>query len=52
MQPDYRLYHGLKKQLKGRHLSSDTEVIAVAETQLDGQLCNFFKWLAKVSAVG
>jgi len=27
----------LKKQLKGRHFSSDTEVIAAMETWLDGQ---------------
>ena len=33
---DYHLFHGLKKQLKGRHFSSDTEVIAAAETWLDG----------------
>ena len=26
-----------KKQLKGRHFSSDAEVIAAAETWLDGQ---------------
>ena len=31
-----------KKQLKGRHFSSDMEVIAAAETQLDGQLSEFF----------
>jgi len=34
---DYHLFPGLKKQLKGRHFSSDAEVIAVAETWLDGQ---------------
>jgi hypothetical protein len=34
-----------KKQLKGRHFSSEAEVIAVA----DGQPSDFFlKWLAKV----
>ena len=32
----------LKKQLKGRHFSSDTEVIAAAETWLDGQPSEFF----------
>jgi histone-lysine N-methyltransferase SETMAR len=32
----YRLFPGLKKQLKGRHFSSDA-VIAAAETWLDGQ---------------
>ena len=39
---DYHLFPGLKKQLKGRHFSSDAEVIAAAETSLDGQLLNFF----------
>ena len=34
---DYHLFSGLKKQLKGRHFSSDAEVIAAAETRLDGQ---------------
>jgi len=34
---DYRLFPVLKKQLKGRHFSSDAEVIAAAETWLDGQ---------------
>jgi len=29
---DYHLFPGLKKQLKGRHSSSDAEVIAAAET--------------------
>ena len=37
----YRLFPGLKKQLKGRHFSSNAEVIA-AETRLDGQLSDFF----------
>ena len=40
---DYHLFPGLTKQLKGRHFSSDTEVIAAAETWLDGQILNFFK---------
>ena len=31
-----------KKQLKGRHFSSDPEVIAAAETCLDGQPSEFF----------
>jgi len=31
-----------KKQLKGRHFSSDAEVIAGAETWLDGQPSEFF----------
>jgi hypothetical protein len=35
--PDYRLFLGLKKQRKSRHFSSDTEVIAAAETWLDGR---------------
>ena len=39
---DYHLFHGLKKQLKGRHFSSDAEVIADADTWLDGQLSEFF----------
>ena len=30
------------KQLEGRHFSSDAEVIAAAETWLDGQLSDFF----------
>jgi hypothetical protein len=33
----YHLFPRLKKQLKGRHFSSDMEVIAAAETWLDGQ---------------
>jgi len=39
---DYHLFPGLKKQLKGRHFSSDEEVIAAAETWLDGQPSDFF----------
>jgi len=35
---DYHLFPGLKKQLKGHHISSDAEVIAAAETWLDGQI--------------
>ena len=34
---DYHLFPGLKKQLNGRHFSSDMEVIAATETWLDGQ---------------
>ena len=50
---DYHLFPGLKKQLKGRHSSSDAEVIADAETWLDGQSSEFFfEWLAKVKATG
>ena len=49
--PDYQLFPGLKKQLKGRHFSSDAEVIAAAETWLDGKLSEFFfEWLAQVRA--
>jgi len=48
---DYDLFPGLKKQLKGRHFSSDAEVIAAAEIWLDGRLSEFcFEWLAKVRA--
>jgi len=50
---DYHLFPGLKKQLEGRHFSSDAEVIAAAETWLDGQPSEFFfEWLAKVRATG
>jgi len=49
---DYHLFPGLKKQLKGLHFSSEAEVISAAETWLDGQVSNFFEWLAKVTATG
>jgi hypothetical protein len=39
---DYHLFPGLKNQLNGRHFSSDSEVIAAAETWLDGQHSEFF----------
>jgi len=39
---DYHLFPGLKKQLKGHHFSSDMEVIAAAETWLNGQHSEFF----------
>ena len=39
---DDHLFPGQKKQLKGSHFSSDAEVIAAAETWLDGQLSEFF----------
>jgi len=39
---DYHLFPGLKIQSKGRHFLSDTEVIAAAETWLDGQTSEFF----------
>jgi len=38
---DYNLFPGLIKQLKGRHFSSDAEVIASTETWLDGQPSEF-----------
>ena len=42
-QSNYHLFHGIKKkQLKGRNFSSDAEVIAAAETWLDGQHSDFF----------
>jgi len=44
---DCHLFPGLKKQLKGRYLSSDAEVIAAAETWLDGQFSDFFSGLQK-----
>jgi len=39
---DYHLFTALEKQLKGRHFSSNTEVIAVVETWFDGQPSEFF----------
>ena len=39
---DYHLFPALKKQLKCRHFSSYAEVIAAAETWLDGKHSNFF----------
>ena len=39
---DYHLFPWLKKQLKGRHFSSDGEVIASVETWLDGKPSEFF----------
>jgi len=39
---DYHLFPVLKKKLKGRHFSSDAEVIAAAEIWLDGQPSEFF----------
>jgi len=51
---DYHLFPGLKRQLKGRHFSSNAKVTAAAETWLDGQTSEFFffEWLAKVRATG
>ena len=39
---DYYLFPGLKKQLKGRHFSSDAEVVAAEETWLDRKTYEFF----------
>ena len=39
---DYHLLSGLKKQLKGRHFSSDAEVFTAAETWFDGQSSELF----------
>ena len=39
---DYHLLPGLKKQLKSGHFSSVSEVIAAAETWLDGQISDSF----------
>jgi len=51
---DYHLFPGLKKQLKGRHFSSDVEVVSAVETWLNGHSSefSFFEWLAKVGATG
>jgi len=50
---DYHPFPGLKKRLKGHHFSSDAEVIAAAETWLEGQISEFFfQWFAKVTATG
>ena len=38
---DYHLFPGLKKQLRCRNFSSDTEVIAATETWLEGQRSEF-----------
>ena len=40
---NYHLFPGLKKQMKGHHFSSDAEIIAAAETWLDGQISEFFE---------
>jgi len=45
---DYHLFPGLKKNLNIRHFSSDAEVIAAAETWLDGQYSEFFGGLQKL----
>jgi hypothetical protein len=38
----------IEKQLIFRHISSDAEVIVVAETWLDGQFSDFFSGLQKL----
>jgi len=45
---DYHLFPGLKKQLKCLNFSSDAEVIAAAETWLDGQPSDFFSGLQEL----
>ena len=44
---DYHPFPGLKKQLKDRHFSSDVEVIAAAESWLDGQPSELLEQRAK-----
>ena len=39
---DYHLFPRPKNQLKGRHFSTDGEIIAAAETWLDGQFYECF----------
>ena len=39
---DYRLFPGLKKQLEGRHFSSDADFNFAVETWLDEQYSDFF----------
>jgi len=39
---DFHLFPGLKKQLKGRHFSSDAEVFAAAETWLEAKISELF----------
>ena len=45
---DYHLFPGLKKQLIRRHFSSDAEVIAAAETWLNGQHSVFLSGFQKL----
>jgi len=50
-QSDYHLFSGLETQSKGRHFSSEAEVIAAAETWFEGKTYEFFfEWLANVRA--
>ena len=45
---DYNLFPGLKKQLKGRHFSSNVEVTAAMETWLDRPSEFFLSGLQKL----
>ena len=45
---DCHLFPGLKKRFKGRHFSSDDEVITATDTWLDGQPYDFFSGLQKL----
>jgi len=51
---NYHLLPGLKKTTEWSPFFSDAEVIAAAETWLDGQTSDFFffEWLTKVRATG
>jgi len=50
---DYHLFLGLIKTIESLPFFSDAEVIAAAETWLNGQPSEFiFEWLAKVRATG
>jgi hypothetical protein len=49
---DYHLFPGLKKQLKCRHISSDTVVMAAAGSWLVDKILICFEWLAKGTATG
>jgi hypothetical protein len=49
----YHLFPGLKKQIKDRHFSSDTEVNATAESWLDGKRSEFcFECIENVKSTG
>ena len=43
---DYHLFPGLKKQLQGRHFSSDAEVNAAEDPLLDGQPSEYIYFLS------
>ena len=49
---DYRLFPGLKKQLKVLNSFSDVEVTAVAVTGWTDNILKLCEWLAKVRAMG